>query len=39
METSQLIWKALQLTGFYIILVFSETCFRADFKTAFAFTT
>ena len=38
-ETSQLIWKALQLTGFYIIRVFSERCFRIDFKTAFVFTT
>ena len=36
-ETSQLICKALQLTGFYIIRVFSEKCFRTDFKTVFVF--
>ena len=38
-EASQLIWKALQLIGFYMIRVFSKRCFRIDFKTALAFTT
>ena len=36
-ETSQLICKALQLTGFCAIRVFSERCFRTDFKTVFVF--
>ena len=36
-ETSQLICKALQLAGFYVIWVFSEMCFCTDFKTAFIF--
>ena len=36
-ETSQLICEALYLTGFYVIRVFSERCFRTDFKTAFVF--
>ena len=36
-EISQLIWETLQLTGFYMMRVFSESWFRMDFKTAFAF--
>ena len=36
-ETSQLTCKALQLTGFYMIRVFSEKYFRRDFTTAFVF--
>ena len=35
-ETSQLICKPLQLTGFYI-RVSSERCLRTDYKTTFVF--
>ena len=36
-ETHQLTSKALQLTGFYVIRVFSERCFPKDYKTTFVF--
>ena len=37
METSQLISKTLQLTGFYMMRVFSGQCFQTDFKFFFVF--
>ena len=37
MEISQLNCKTLQLTGFNMIQVFSEGCFRIGSKTAFVF--
>ena len=37
-ETSQMICKALQLTGFYAVRVFSERCFQTDLKTVFEHT-
>ena len=36
-ETSQLISKALQLTGFCMMRVFSGQWFRTDFKIVFVF--
>ena len=31
METSQMICAAVPLTGFYMIIVFTERCFRTDY--------
>ena len=36
-ETSQMISKTLQLTGFYMIRVFSGQCFQTNFKIVFVF--
>ena len=36
-ETSQLISKALQLTGFYMMRVCSQQCLPTDFKTVYVF--
>ena len=36
-ETSHLICKSNQLTGFYMILVFTESCFRTDYKLPWFF--
>ena len=33
-ETSQLIWVANQLTGFYMMRVFTARCFRTDYSFA-----
>ena len=34
-ENCQLIYKALHLTGFYMIRVFSERCLLTDYKITF----
>ena len=36
-ESSQLTCEMLQLTGFYMIQVFSESCFWTDYKNVFVF--
>ena len=37
LNKTQLISKALQLTGFYMMQVFSGQCYQTDFKIGFVF--